>query len=239
MAETADAIIKASLRLLGVIEAGENALDPNMAADGLVALNDLLDEWSLQGYMQTNKVQLSQVLTPATGTYTFGTGGDNSTRPVRITKTWVRDSNNNDYPVQMISNDRYSEIIQKTLQTSYPQYVYYREEYPLTVANLYPVPDTAFTLYLETWATIGSIATGSTSVDLPPGYISAIKYNLAVQISAEYKIRETFPLVQQLAARKLAWIKRVNSNDRPKMNTGLEGLFDDYGNYDNYRSLFL
>jgi len=238
MAEKAEAIIKASLRLLGVLEAGES-LSADDAADGLIALNDMLDEWSLQGYMQTNKVQLSQALVGGTATYTFGTGGDNSTRPVRVTKAWIRDSSNNDYPMTILPNDRYSEIWQKTIQSSYPEYVYFREEYPLTVANLYPVPDTTYTMFLETWATIASIATVSTSVDLPPGYISAIKPILAVRIAPEYKLTETFPLVQQQAKERMAWIKRVNSNDRPKMNTGLENIFDNGRNSGEYRSLFL
>jgi len=233
MAETALAIITASMRLLGVKAAGE-ALDADELQDGLISLNDLLDEWSLQGYMQTAKVQLTQVLTPAQATYTFGVAGDNSTRPVRVTKAWVRDSSNNDYPLEIISNDIYNDILQKTLSTSYPVYLYLREAYPQTVANLYPVPDTAYTLYLESTGTIGAIATGATSIDLAPGYISAIKPILAVRMAPEYKIRDTFPLVQQSANERLAWIKRVNSNDRPKMNTGLPTF---QGN-SNYRELF-
>jgi hypothetical protein len=153
-----------------------------------------------------------------------------------VTSAWVRDASNNDYPLQIISNDQYSDIWQKTLATSYPSYVYFREEYPLMVANLYPVPDIAYTLYLEAWATIGSIASLSTSVDLAPGYISALKYAVAVKMAPEYRLHDSFPIVQQQADKTLAWVKRVNSNDRPKMKTGLNRLL--YGRNNDFRSLF-
>lgn len=224
MSRTASSIILGALRLLKVKEAGEAlSADGSELEDGLIALNDLLDEWSTQGYMQTNKVQLTTTLVPGQSTYTYGSGGDNSTRPVRITKAWIRDSNNLDFPLDIVSNDVYNDIFNKTLQSDWAGCVYFREEYPLTVANIYPVPNTAYTLYVESWATLGTITLGSDTVDLAPGYISALMYNLAIQISPEYK--DPSPIVSQIAAQKLAWIKRVNSNDRPKMVSGLEKRF--------------
>jgi hypothetical protein len=217
MAEVASAIIKASLRLLKVKESGET-LSADELADGLIALNDLLDEWSLQGYMQTNKAKLTQTLTPSTATYTFGASGHNSTRPVRITKAWIRDSGGIDYPLTIIGSDRFDDIESKTQESTIPQYLYYRAEYPQGIVNLWPVPSAAYTLHLEIWATLGTIASGATSVDLAPGYIGAIKPCLAVKIAPEYKIHETFPLVQKQAEDAIAWIKRVNTHDRPVMS---------------------
>lgn len=232
MSQTADQITLAALRLLKVKESGES-LSADESADGLVALNEILDEWTLHGYAQTSKTQLTQTLTPSDGTYTFGSGGNNSTRLVRITKAWIRDSSNNDYILELIPNDVYSEIESKTDASDFPTQLYYRADYPLGVVNLYPVPNTAYTLYLEGYSAFTAISTGATSVDLAPGYISALKAMLAVKIAPEYKIHDTFPLVQSQAKEREAWIKRVNSNDRPRMNHGLP-----IGNKENVWSLF-
>jgi len=233
MSATADQITAAALRLLGVKEAGET-LSADESADGLTALNELLDEWTLQGYAQTSKKQLTQTLTPSDGTYTFGSGGNNSTRLVRITNAWIRDTNNNDSFLIPIPNDRYSEICDKTDESNYPTHYYYRADYPLGVVNLYPIPSAAYTLYLEGYSAFTAIASGATSVDLAPGYISALKALLAVRIAPEYPGSPGLGEVKEQAKERLAWIKRVNSNDRPRMNTGLP-----IGSRrDNYWSLF-
>jgi len=215
MAETVNELILGALRKLKVKEAGES-LTANEAADGLVALNDLLEEWNLQPLMQPAKTQLTQVLTASDGTYTFGAGGDNSTRPVKITKAFIRDSSNNiDYPLRIIGNEEYSMITFKTTSSTYPFNLYYRAEYPLGVVELFPVPTSGFTLYLEVQATLSTYTSGTTSVDLPPGYLKAIKDNLAVQISPEY--RDPSPTTVAQANNGIAWIKRMNSQDRVVM----------------------
>jgi len=217
MAETASAIILSSLRSLGVKEAGES-LGASEGADALIYMNDILDGWSLEPLMQTNTVQLSQTLVASQATYTFGSGGDNSTRPVRIEKAWIRDSSNIDIPIRLCGMDEYNEKVYKTSETSYPYLLYYRAEYPLGVVNLYPEPSTTYTLYLEALATISSIATLATSVDLAPGYIKALKRILAVEISPEYKIDPMIlGEVKEKARESKAWIKRINRQQKKTM----------------------
>ena len=228
MADTVGTIIGAALRLLKVKRGGE-APTASEGVDGLAAINDLLEEWNLQPLMQTAKKQLTQVLTGGDGTYTFGTGGDNSTRPVRIRKAFIRDSSNAvDYPVRIIGNEEYSLIPFKTITSSYPFNLYYRNEFPLGVVNLYPVPDSGFTLFLEVQAALSAYTDVSDTVSLPPGYIKALKYNLAVQISPEY--RDPSPLVIQIAQNSIAWIKRMNSVDKPIM-TNTARIAVSRGNY--------
>jgi len=214
MAETADAITLFALRKLNVKEAGET-LDADESADGLIAINDILDSWSNERYMQTNLVKLTQTLSASDGSYTFGSGGDNSTRPQWIETAFIRDSNNYDLPLSIIDNEQYSNIFYKTNTNPYPRYLYYRAEYPLGVVELWPVPSVAYTLHMEVPAVHAAISAGSSSVDLAPGYIRALKWILATELAPEYK--EASNAVLRKANEAIAWIKRVNKKDRPRM----------------------
>lgn len=214
MAETVTAIVSAALRLLKVNQSGE-APSASEGEDGRIALNNLIEEWNLQPLMLPAKTQLSKVLTTA-ATYTFGTGGDNSTRPVSISKAFIRTPTGNiDYPVRIISNEEYALISQKSISSSFPFNLYYRASYPLGVVNLYPTPTAGYTLYLECQAALATYTAVSDSVNLAPGYIRALKYNLAVAISPEYK--DPSQVVMMEAEKSIAWIKRLNAIDKPVM----------------------
>jgi len=214
MAETVGAVIGAALRLLKVNQAGE-APEANEAADGLIALNDIIESWNTQPLMQPAKTQIYQVLTTASE-YTFGSGGDNSTRPITIFKAFIRDpTGQNDYPVRIIGTDEYDEIPFKSISSSYPYNLYYRSEYPLGVVTLYPTPTAGYTLYLECQAALSTYSAISDTINLPPGYLKALKYNLAIAISPEYKDPSQIVLME--AQNSIANIKRMNSQDKPQM----------------------
>jgi hypothetical protein len=214
MAETVNAIVTASLRLLKVVQAGET-IGASEAEDGRIALNDLIEEWNNQPLMQPAKTQLSQVLT-SSATYTFGTGGSNSTRPVSISKAFIRSPTGGvDYPVEIISNEEYALIPLKSTSSTIPDKLYYRSGYPLGTVTLYPTPTAGYTLYLECQAALSTYDDVSDSVDLAPGYLKALKYNLAIAISPEYK--DPSQVVIMEAQKSIEWIKRLNSKDKPVM----------------------
>lgn len=211
---TVDDITKAALRLLKVNQSGEK-LTPDESNDGRDALNDIIEQMNLQNYMQPAKKQLTQALTADDGTYTFGTGGDNSTRPTEIRSAYIL-SNNVSYPVRIISNEEYSDIGYKSIKSSYPYNLYFRAEYPLATIELYPIPSTSgSTLYLETRAALSTYTAGTDTVTLPPGYLKYLKYQLAIDISPEYK--EPSPSVYANAREAKALIKRTNMKDKPTM----------------------
>lgn len=213
MAETVGSIVSAAMRLLKAIESGEEP-DGQEGLDGLAALNDLIEEWNNQPLMQPAKQQISQVLT-SSKTYTFGNGGDNAVRPIAINSAFIRGSNNIDYPVDIIGNDEYSLIALKNQSATISYQLYYRATYPLGVVNLFPAPIPGYTLYLECQAKLATYANVSDVVDVPPGYKKALKYNLAIALSPEY--REPSQIVLMEAEKSVAWIKRMNSKDKPIM----------------------
>lgn len=215
MAQTVDEITLAALRLLNVKAGSTTTLPYTESVDGLQALNDRIEQCNLQPLMQVSKTQLTQALSASDGTYTFGTGGDNSTRPVRINQAWIR-NNNVDYPVNIISNDSYSLISFKSITSTIPYNLYYRNEYPLGVVELYPVPSTTgYTLYLEVQAALDTYTAGTDEVTWPPGYNLYFKNQLAIDISPEYK--EPSPTIYKNAQEGEAWIKRMNSHDKGSM----------------------
>jgi len=235
MSTTVDEIVLAALRLLKVKQAGES-LKAAEATDGRDALNDIIELWNTQSLMQPAKSQITQAITPSDGTYTFGTGGDNSTRPLEIFNAWIR-SGVIDYPVKIISNDDYSHITYKSITSSYPYNLYFRNAYPLSTIELYPVPSTGSqTLYLEIRAALSTYTSGSTVVDLAPAYIKALKNQLAIDISPEY--RDPSPVIYENAKEAIEWIKRTNNKDKPSMvntariaTSGRNGSgFQHYGN---------
>ena len=227
MAQTVNQIIQAALRLLLVKDPNNATLTTAEAADGLQALNELIEEMNLQSLFQTAKTQITQVITPNDGTYTFGTGGDNSVRPLEIYSAYVVDSNVT-YPVNVISNQEYSEIAFKTITSSYPCNIYFRAAYPLATVQMYPVPTVAATLYLETRAALATYTAGTDSVNLAPGYMKYLKNQLAIDISPEYKTPE--PVVFENARKAKELIKRLNSIDKPTMcNTAQIAVRRGYG----------
>jgi len=212
---TAGAIINQTLKILGVLEAGQTASGEE-SADALVTLNQMVDSWSNEKLMLHVLDDVSNSLTTGTSQYTIGSGGDwTDTRPLRITKAYVQDSDGNDYPMQIINNSEWSDIWLKTQGNSYPRYLYYRPDYPLGQINIWPEPSASLTLKLEVWNVLSTFASLTTSVSLPQGYERAIKYNLAIDLAPEYEEARISPTVAKLAMESKAVIKNVNNKDIP------------------------
>ena len=216
---TANNIITDALKLLGEWQKGE-APDADESADGLRALNLLIDSWANERLMLFQLVERTKALTANDGTYTIGTGGDiDTTRPVRIERAWVRDAENNDSVLAIIDNKSWSRIPIKSIQGMDPLYLYYRAAYPLGQINLYPLPGSGLTLYLQVWDQLTQFTALTTSASFPPGYERALIYNLAVEIAPMYGA-VLRPEVVQVAVDSKAQIKTVNMVI-PRMDTDL------------------
>lgn len=227
MATTANKIITGALRLLKVKEAGEPA-DASELEDGLEALNELIQSWNNQKLMIPSLTQITHTLVSGTGNYTMGTGGDITTRPQKITSGTVKGSDNYEYILNRIYDQQYNDIQLKTLSTTYPYYYYYQTSYPLATLKLWPIPNQNYTLTLNVWDKLTEFATGASVVDLPPGYEKALRFNLAVAISPEYRMPDTYGETKATALEEKAWIKRVNKQDRMVMYTPVSNVTTRY-----------
>ena len=187
--QTARRLITRSLRDLGVLAIGETPTGAE-AMDALDTLNELLESWSLERLMVYVITEVSKALTGGTASYTIGTGGSiNTTRPLRIENAVVRDANNLDLPVQILTRDEFTRIGLKQTQSTYPCWLYYDNAWSagLGTITLWPVPSASDkSLRLWLWQPLPSVASLETSINLPPGYTRALRSNLAVELAAEY-----------------------------------------------------
>lgn len=210
---TVETRIKRALRLLNEIEPGEEPTDDELA-DGLTALNAMLDSWRNDRLMCYAKQQETVTLVTGDSGYTIGPGGDLvTTRPVAVLEAWIR-QDNIDYPVRLINEAEYAGIPDKTARSSWPDRLLFRPLMPAASVLVYPVPDATRSLVLVTQVVAGPFASTSTDVTLPPGWDAAIDFNLAIEIAPEYQAVPS-PAVVRRAQETLAGIKRANIGAQP------------------------
>lgn len=199
---TALDIITRSLRDLGVLGIGE-VPDADQAANGLVSLNELLGIWDNEGLLQYTYP--SQTVT-MTGTLTYQL----TTRYQNIHKAYYT-LNGIDYPVDVLTGDEYVGISNKSLTGSIVSSVFYNRGYPYGSILPYPLVSSG-TLTVFGDAPFTEYTSLATSVSLPPGYIAALRANLADYMQSEYgKARQKIAIDAQ---RLKANLKRNNHKPR-------------------------
>lgn len=182
---TALDLISGAMRLFGALASGEEPT-PEEAQDGLSALNDLLEDWSLQNLAIWGSVNQSFTTSPGVSTYTIGTGGTfNVPRPVDIFGAYCT-VGGVDYPIDPIDQDRYNRIALKTQQQQIIEQLLYINEVPLGIIILWPTPAAAVPLVLSLKEILTSVPNIATTLVYPPGYAKALRYALAVDLSSEF-----------------------------------------------------
>lgn len=191
-------------------------ISARLADTALNALDNMLSELAVQGLIVPYSTTDSLALVAGDGDYTIGSGGTfNVARPSQILEsTFIRDSGNVDYPIEVISEKKYNAISVKATQ-SRPQQLYYDSQYPLGIIYFYPIPETTYTLKLVSRKPFTSYTNLTTTVSLPPEYRSLIKWNLALQMCPEFE-RQPPQIVVTEAARTLTLVKRLNAANRIK-----------------------
>lgn len=207
-----------SMILNALISIGEKAIGDTLTASEqthyLSRLNSMLESWSLERLMCYQVVEESHALTSSVGTYTIGSGGVwDTTRPNKIVQAFIRDSDSNDTPVQVINAQAYNEIVAKTTTGSNPDLLYYDGAFAAGLATiyLYPEPSSGLTLYISSWKQLQTFAAISTTVVLPPGYQRAIESNFSVEIAGGFL--EVPASVTKIARESKSAIKSINSQD--------------------------
>lgn len=203
---TAQTIIDRALRLIGAIASGESPTATE-GADGLTALNAMLDSWRNEKLTTYAISDLSLTMTGA-ASYTVGPSGDvNTTRPLKVESAY-QTLNGIDYPVEVIEKDEWDSIPDKTTTGDLVESVHYSPT--VTTGTLYAYPRASGTLHINVRTPLDQFATVGTTVTLPPGYERALSFNLAIEIAPEYE-RQPSAAIIQMAKESKAAIKRTNS----------------------------
>lgn len=203
MTTASDIILKAQ-RTAGVVGVGQAAAAEDNS-DALNTLNWMMYQWQRKRWMVFHLVDLA-FLSTGVQTYSVGPTGNFviSQRPERLEKAYFRQiqaaqPNNVDYPLEILeSMEDYSTIQLKTLKT-FPGWVFYDPGSPSGLTSngtLYPWPIPTAALYeihiivkdvLQTFPTL------ATAINLPPEYLAALHYNLALRLRTEYQIPPPMP----------------------------------------------
>jgi hypothetical protein len=218
---TASTLISAALRKLGVLAAGET-LQGNDAVDALEAFNGMLESWRLEGLMSHASTFQIVSWEAATASKTIGSGGViAATRPVDVLAA-VWEVDNVTYPLDLIDGTDWLQLDPDDL-TGTPECLFFDADYPLGILKLWPIPDNAGTLKLQSPYPFAAYALGDT-ISLPPGLERAIIYNLAIELAPEYQI-EPSQVVVALARDSKTDVKRNNLRvPRLKLPSNMPGL---------------
>lgn len=182
-------LIKRSLVLIGATASGETP-SADEQADALASLNDMVSSWSTESLIIHTKVREKFSLVVGQASRTIGVSGNfNTSRPLQILNAAIEDQSSvslPEYPMQIITLDEWAAIQLKSTESAYPTKLYVEDTYPLAILNLWPVPSVANKLVLYSWKPLAAFSSVNDTVDLPPGYARALRYNLAIELAPEY-----------------------------------------------------
>lgn len=208
-------LIRRSLSMIAVVAAGEVPADGDLN-DGLLTLNEMLDSWNLQNLAVYSAPNEDLVLTPGQASYDWGTTagvtGFTSERPVIIHNiTCVR--NGISTPVDVVTQIEYDRLGMKGTSQAVIEKVLYVNSFPLGRLTCYPVPSEAVTLSVNTSNQIVGPVTLQSVITLPPGYLRALRYGLAVELWSEYTNDVTdINTIKLIASKSFGKIKVANSD---------------------------
>ena len=174
---TAQNLIDAALRTLGVLASGESPSSEE-SNDGLVALNGLIESWSAQALPIYENTRETVTMTGGSP-YTLGT------RPQKI--------NGAQYTYGGVET-RFEVVTAEQWSDPHRINVLYWDG-GLSTSKFYVRPDpSAGSLVLDELRALSTLASLATSTSLPDGYERALRFNLALDLAGEYGA----PITQEL-----------------------------------------
>lgn len=203
-------LIKSSLRIIGAIASGETP-SADESADALSTLNGILGSWSNQSLLVPSKAREVFTLVSGTSSYSMGTLGTfDTTRPIKILSASIINFGQAfETSIDVLNQQEWADVSTKSLSGA-PTAIYAQGTYPLETINVYPVPQGADQLVLYSMKPLTSFASLNDEVTLPVGYDRALKYNLAVELAAEYG-KQLSQEVLVIASESKSEIEALNS----------------------------
>ena len=207
---TAGEQINGALRLIGQLAEGET---PSAATsqDALTALNQMIDSWSTER-LSVYATQ-DQVFTWPTNTATRTVGPTGQlvgTRPVQVHTSTYFVQNGISYTLYLVNQDQYDAISLKTSTSTIPQIMWVNMTMSNATLTLFPVPTSTIALHLVSVVELTQPALLATELVLPPGYLRAFRFNLAVELAAEFGV-EASPTVKRIADKSKRDLKNINN----------------------------
>jgi hypothetical protein len=210
-------LIKFSLRSAGVLADGE-VPTASEAQDSLLIAQQMMDSWSADRLKVFSIQRTAQFpLTSGQQVYRVGTGGDfNIPRPAKLSRVGIINLGNPiqplELPLEYLTYDEWAGIPVKNIQSALPLKVWDDQGFPYRNLSYWPVPNVQVQTVLYIWAVLSTFPDLTTDVEFPPGYFKALRYNLAVELCADFSMPVP-QVVTELAAESRAIIEAMNALD--------------------------
>lgn len=182
-------------------------------ASALISLNNMM---SLLGadMLSYSVVSESFSLAVADAEYTIGSAGQwDTVRPSQVVSCFIRDDDNFDHQVRVISSTQYNQLGDKSFDAR-PTALYFLPEYPLAKIIFNTRPLVAEDAFFEFIKNFTEFATTATTATLPPEYKEGLVYNLAVSLGEDWD-RVVSKTIYAQAIRTREVIDRLNAAAKP------------------------
>lgn len=209
-------IIQAALEELGSYSPGDTLTDAD-AERGLKELNKMLSVWSNQNLLCFALYTQSFPMVVNQAAYTIGVGGNiNAARPLNIVDIYLRDAQSNNYPIEIYTQEQWNRIQNRQVTSQYPTVMFYDSQYPLGIINLWPIPSSTFTVFINSPLKLTAFTDLTTVVSLPDGYEDVLQHNLCVRLAPFFNLQPS-PVTVALAAEGKGILKVKNNKPVPSV----------------------
>ena len=209
----AEDLFRRALYLIQALAAGET-MEPDQANDAMAACNEMIDSWNTESLAVYGTDNDEFPMIPGKSQYTMGPGADfDITRPVFIDDMYmIRQGVTT--PVRIITVEEYNSISVKGISQPLIERALLVNSWPNYKITLWPIPSEANTVGFTSKRVLTSIDSLAQVISLPPGYLRALRYCLAVELWPEYPNSVTdIAQVRATAIRAKQNIKVANMDD--------------------------
>lgn len=210
-------VIRRALRAIAV-HAPAETLQPQDAEDALGVLKSMLDTWRTQKLLCYVVMATDYPLVVGQEVYTLGPGGDfPQPRAVFVDRMSAVQSKGQPHELEqplivIRTAQEWQAVRPKPLDSTWPRKVYIDTDFPLKHVSFWPVLQSgSLHVRIYWWQAIAGLVDLATEYEFAPGYEEAIIYNLALRLAPEFGV-EASALVRELAAARMADVKRTNLN---------------------------
>jgi hypothetical protein len=201
---TVSELIHSSFRLIGAVAAGET-LETDELNDAFVSLNQMISSWNTEGLSLAGRARVLLNLT-SVNAYVL------PERPAKIDAATASISGV-DNPLEIVDAAGWGAIPvpEKAMQSIFIRKLYCDYLYPSSTIYIWPIPRMGGFLELWTYPAIAPFSDLTQTIDLPPGYEAALRYNFAVALLPEYPRSQVDPTLPAQAQNFKASIVQLNT----------------------------
>jgi hypothetical protein len=210
-------LIKATYRLMHVIAKSE-VPDNDEMQDAMQAANIMIDAWGAEGLMMVGNALENFPILQAVQSYSIGIGQTfNTSKPYDIKDAFIRDQNNLDYPLNIIGENQWDALLDKSVTVSMPEALFYdrgqtQQATQTGTINIYYMPDKNYTLFINSQKGLTDFSMITDNFTFEPPYERCFKFNLAIELWYEYyPLTTSIPIeIKNSAEESKRIVKRLN-----------------------------